>query len=134
MYVGEGEANGSDQRVINRYGANLRMIYKKVKLISAVKFNDWGPYDYHRDYNLTYPLQLMADLSTSVKKPGWFNLPETRIGLRCTWRSLNRYSPRYDPTDLMNNTGQMIPDPLAVGYPNGDEWEIRTYVHINIGK
>jgi len=134
LYVGEGEANGSDQRVINRYGANLRMIYKKVKLISAVKFNDWGPYDYHRDYNLTYPLQLMADLSTSVKKPGWFNLPETRIGLRCTWRSLNRYSPRYDPTDLMNNTGQMIPDPLAVGYPNGDEWEIRTYVHINIGK
>ena len=30
------------------------------------KFNDWGPYTFHRDFNLTYPMQLMADLSTTL--------------------------------------------------------------------
>lgn len=134
LYFGNGEANGSDQRTIHRYGADLRLIYKKVKLTTSVKFNDWGPYDYDRDYNLTYPLQLIADLSTSLKKPSWFILPGTRIGLRLSWRSLNQYSPRYDPTEIMNSLGQMVPYPNAVGYPNGNEWEIRTYIHFNIGK
>ena len=134
IYGGNTESNGSDPRLIQRFGTDLRMIYKKVKLTSMVKVNDWGPYDYHRDFNLTYPLQLMADLSTSIAKRKWFSLPETKIGLRCTWRSLNRYSPRYSPTTTMDNTGQMVPDPEALGYGNGNEWEIRTYLHFSIGK
>jgi hypothetical protein len=28
----------------------------------------------------------------------------------------------------------LVPDPNAVGFDNGNEWEIRTYVLINIGK
>ena len=134
IYGGNTESNGSDERLIQRFGTDLRMIYKKVKLTSMVKVNDWGPYDYHRDFNLTYPLQLMADLSMSIAKRKWFSLPETKIGIRCTWRSLNRYSPRYSPTTTMDNTGQMVPDPEALGYGNGNEWEIRTYLHFSIGK
>ena len=134
LYGGNTESNGSDERLIQRFGTDIRMIYKKVKLTSMIKVNDWGPYDYHRDFNLTYPLQLMADLSTSIAKQKWFNLPETKIGIRCTWRSLNRYSPRYSPTTTMDNTGQMVADPEAVGYGNGNEWEIRTYLHFSIGK
>ena len=134
LYGGNTESNGSDERLIQRFGTDIRMIYKEVKLTSMVKVNDWGPYDYHRDFNLTYPLQLMADLSTSISKQKWFNLPETKVGIRCTWRSLNRYSPRYSPTTTMDNTGQMVADPQAVGFGNGNEWEIRTYLHFNIGK
>jgi len=134
LFVGTAESNGSDSRLIKRYGGDVRMIYQKVKLISTVKVNDWGPYDYHRDFNLTYPLQLMADLSTSVAKPKWFIVPETRLGLRCTWRSLNQYSPRYNPTSKTDASGATVPDPTAIGYGNGSEWEIRTYVHFNIGK
>jgi hypothetical protein len=132
IYTGDAQANGSDARTIHRYGMDLRMIYRQVKLATFVKINDWGPYDYHRDYNLTFPLQLMADLSVGIEKPDWFILPGTRIGIRGTWRSLDQYSPRYNPTQILDPAGNWVPDPTAIGFPNGNEWEIRTYVHINI--
>ena len=102
--------------------------------MASAKVNDWGPYDYYRDYNITFPLQLMADLSTTAGKPSWFILPDTRLGIRCTWRSLDKYSTRYCPTTMMDASGVIVADPNAIGYGNGSEWEIRTYVHFNIGK
>ncbi|OIP83272.1 MAG: glycosidase [Porphyromonadaceae bacterium CG2_30_38_12] len=134
IFAGTAQSNGSDERLITRFGGDVRMIYKKVKLISTAKVNDWGPYDYHHDFNLTYPLQLMADVSTSIAKQKWFIVPETRLGIRATWRSLDQYSPRYAPTYITNAAGALVADPLAVGYGNGNEWEIRTYIHFNIGK
>ena len=135
LYSGNGQANGTNERIIQRYGGDLRAIYKKVKLIASVKINDWGPYDYDRDYNLTYPMQLMADLSTTASNlPNWFGLPDTRIGIRATWRSLDQYSPRYSPTTKTDASGATVADPTAIGYGNGSEWEIRTYIHFNLGK
>lgn len=132
FYYGNGQANGDSDRLIKRFGGDIRMIYKKMKITSMVKVNDWGPFDYHRDFNLTFPLQLMLDISTTLGKPDWFVLPSTRIGIRGTWRSLNEFSPRFSP----NATPQFGNNPIIspVGFPNGSEWEIRTYVHINIGK
>jgi hypothetical protein len=132
IYFGNGQANGSDTRTINRFGLDLRTIYKKIKLTAAAKFNDWGPYDYHRDFNLTFPVQLMADLSTEIGKPDWFLLPSTKIGLRGTFRNLDKYSPRYAPTYTIDSSGELVPDPAAIGFPNGNEWEIRTYIQFNI--
>lgn len=134
LYAGNGQANGSDKRTINRYGFDLRTIYKKTKLITIGKFNDWGPYDYHRDFNLTFPLQLIADLSTEIGKPDWFMLPGTKIGIRGTYRTLNKYSNRYSPVKTIDAAGNWVPDPNAIGFPDGNEWEIRTYIQINIGK
>ncbi|MFO7575377.1 MAG: glycoside hydrolase family 2 TIM barrel-domain containing protein [Bacteroidales bacterium] len=134
IYAGDAQANGSDDRTIRRYGMDLRMMYRMMKLTSFVRINDWGPYDYHRDYNLTFPLQLMADISTSLGKPDWFDLPSTSIGIRATYRTLDKYSPRYSPTQRIDGSGNLVPDPEAIGFDNGNEWEIRTYVRINIGK
>lgn len=134
MYFGNGQANGSDARTIERFGADVRAIYKKVKLTTMAKFNDWGPFDYHRDFNLTFPLQLMADVSTEVGKPDWFLLPGTKIGLRATYRTLDKYSPRYSPTKMLDGAGNWVPDPNAIGFPNGNEWEFRTYIQINLGQ
>ncbi|MEC4004981.1 glycoside hydrolase family 2 TIM barrel-domain containing protein [Flavobacterium sp. SUN052] len=133
FYFGNAQANGSDTRLIERIGADVRVIYKKIKITSMVKVNDWGPYDYHRDFNLTYPLQLMLDISTCVGKPDWFILPNTKIGIMGTWRSLDQYSPRYSPNQTATafSTAPII---SPVGFNNGTEWEIRTYIHINIGK
>jgi hypothetical protein len=133
IYGGPAQANGSDGRTIDRFGLDLKMIYKKVKLTSFVKINDWGPYDYHRDFNLTYPVQLMADLSFGIGKRDWFILPNTSIGIRGTWRTLDQYSPRYNPTQILDVTGALVPDPTAIGFSNGREWEIKTYININIG-
>ena len=134
IYGGNGQANGSDPRLIKRYGADLRMIYKKVKVSTFVKVNDWGPYDYHRDFNFTFPLQIMADISTTVAKPDWFDLPNTRIGARFTWRSMNQFSPRYCPTTMIDGSGEIVCDREAVGFENGTEWELSTYVHFSIGR
>lgn len=133
FYFGNAQANGSDTRLIQRMGGDLRFIYNKLKLISSVKINDWGPYDYHRDFNLTYPLQMSFDLSTTLGKPDWFILPNTKMGIMGIWRSLNQYSPRYLPnqTATIYDTEPII---SPVGFNNGIEWEIRTYIHINIGK
>jgi len=134
FYYGNGQANGDSQRTITRFGGDLRMMYKNMKLMSHVKVNDWGPFDYHRDFNLTFPLQLMLDVSTTLGKPDWFILPNTQIGIRGMWRSLDQNSPRFSPTNTLN--GAFPPEPVlsSVGFPNGTEWEIRTYIHINIGK
>ncbi len=123
FYGGNGQANGPDDRVIYRYGGDIRVIYKKLKFMTEVKIDDWGPFDYHRDFNLTFPFQFMADVSTTVGKPDWFILPNTRLGIRYIWRSLDNFSPRFQ-----------FQDPIDQGFPNGNEWEIRTYIHINIGK
>jgi hypothetical protein len=134
IYGGTAQANGSDTRTIERFGIDVRTIYKKVKFISTIKFNDWGPYDYHRDYNLTFPMQLIGDLSFEIGKPDWWILPGTRIGIRGTYRTLDQYSPRYAPTYTIDAAGNWVADPTAIGFPNGNEWEIRTYIQINIGK
>lgn len=134
LYVGNGQANGNDKRTIDRYGFDLRTIYKKIKLITIGKFNDWGPFDYHRDFNLTFPLQLIGDISTEIGKPDWFMLPGTKIGIRGTYRTLNKYSPRYSPIKTIDAAGNWVPDPNAIGFPDGNEWEIRTYIQINLGK
>ena len=133
FYFGNAQANGSNARLVERAGGDLRIIYKKIKVISSVKVNDWGPFDYHRDFNLTYPLQLMLDLSTSVGKQDWFILPNTKIGLRGTLRSLDQYSPRFSPNQALTPFATQ-PTISPVGFPNGKEWEIRTYININIGK
>ena len=97
LYGGEGEPNGEDQRVINRFGADARLIWDTISFSAAAKFNDWGPYDYHRDFNLTYPVQLIGDISYNLGTPRWFDFPQTKMGIRASWRSLDEHSPRYCP-------------------------------------
>ncbi len=125
--IGTAQANGDSDRKINRYAMDLRAIYKKIKVNGQVKVNDWGPFDYHRDFNLTYPLQLHLDISTSLGKQNWFVLPNTQFGIATKWRSLDEFSPRYLPNDpdFIQEAGTVI--------NNGSEWEIKTYLNISIG-
>lgn len=131
FYTGPAQANGSDPRKIYRTGLDLRMIYKQAKVTAGYKINDWGPYDYHRDFNLTYPTQAVLDLSTVLGKPQWFDLPATTLGIMGIFRTLDRFSPRYCPTRSLD-AGEFVCDPEALGFDNGNEWEIRTYLHVNI--
>ncbi len=131
FYYGNGQANGDSDRLIKRFGGDVRMLYNNWKVQYTQKINDWGPFDYHRDFNLTYPVQLMLDISTTLGKPDWFILPSTQVGIRGTWRSLNEFSPRYLPNATLGFSNEPTLSP--VGFDNGSEWEIMTYVHINIG-
>lgn len=132
IYFGNAQANGSDQRLIKRFGAEARMIYKKIKANAIVKVNDWGPYDYHRDYNLTFPLQCTLDLSSNLNRPQWFDRLATCIGIRGTFRTLDKYSPRYVAGYVPDAVGNLQPSTDIIGAGYGNEWEIRTYVRFSI--
>ena len=62
-----------------------------------------------------------------------FILPSTQFGIRGTYRTLDQFSPRYLP-NVIEEEFATEPTISPVGFDNGNEWEIRTYVHINIGK
>ena len=130
FYVGNGQGNGDSDRTINRMGFDLRALFKNIKLMYGLKLNDWGPFDYHRDFNLTFPLQTMLDFSYCLGKADWFDLPGARVGVRGTWRSLDQFSPRFGPNAAPPFSNEPIISP--VGFPNGNEWEIRTYIQINV--
>jgi beta-galactosidase len=50
--------------------------------------------------------------------------------VRGTWRSLNKYSPRFCPERVPDpNTGIPACDPTAPAR-NGSEWEVRTYLTV----
>ncbi len=105
-----------DPRLVKRRGVDIRVNAGSMSLAAYAKFNDFGPYDYFRDFNLTYPVQLMGDLSHTLGSPQWFDTnPQTRLGARVIWRSLDPYSLRYYGID---------------GDPNGNEWEFRTYLKL----
>jgi hypothetical protein len=42
--------------------------------------------------------------------------------------SLDRYSPRYCPTQTPDALGNAVCDPLAPGFAAGREWELRSYL------
>ena len=105
---------------LHRYGGDVRAAYRQWVLTGFAKFNDWGPYDYYRDFNLTFPLQLMGDVSYNLGPARWLWLQQTRIGIRGTSRYLNAYSgSRYV---------QSSSDPQAWGH----EYELRTYLVVTM--
>jgi len=129
IFGGTAEPNGNDERLLKRFGGDLRLVQGHLKVMGALKVNDWGPYDYHRDFNLTYPRQYMGDASYVLGMPQWFDVPETRVGVRGTWRSLDRFSPRFCPERVPDLVGELVCDPTFPS-PRGTEWEIRTYLTV----
>ena len=129
LYGGTAEPNGDDTRLVTRTGADLRAVKGHLRLMAAIKHNDFGPFDYHRDFNLTYPRQLMADVGYVLGTPQWLDTPETRIGVRATWRTLNVFSPRYCPERVPALNGGTECDPTYPA-PTGSEWELRSYLTV----
>jgi len=78
----------------------------------GARWDDWGPYDYHRTFNLTFPFQAWGDLSTGLtglRLP----TPGTRLGLRGKYREFDGHSP----------------DALLLGEA-GQQFEIVTYLEV----
>lgn len=113
VFVGQNQAWGDDPRLVTRFGGSLRLAYQDFLVTTRVLFNDWGPYDYYRDYNLTYPLQWYGDASWGFL-PALVGPPQTRFGVRGQYRRLDRYSDGWA-------------NPLAPGR-SGSEYEITTYI------
>ncbi|MEM9492023.1 MAG: glycosidase, partial [Myxococcota bacterium] len=115
-YAARGQSRGSDERLIDRYGLSWRATYDRWAFAGFLKIDDWGPYDFHKDFNLTFPLQTRLDLSYGAVAPDWFYRAYTQFGVRGQWRTLDEFSPRYD----------------IERSSNGREVEILTYLNVNL--
>ncbi|WP_375771284.1 hypothetical protein NR798_10410 [Archangium gephyra] len=89
--VGSNQSSGEDARQVLRYGVDGTVLLDTLMLTAQLRLNDWGPYDYHRVFNLTYPLQAGGDLSYGLKRPV-LGAVTTRFGLRGMVRMLDQYS------------------------------------------
>jgi len=119
-FAGNQQANGDSTRQPRRFGGDFRITWRSVAVSGFAKFNDWGPYDYYRDFNLTFPVQLMGDVSYNLGPARWLWLQQTRIGVKATSRYLNGYTGgRY----LQDKS-----DPRAWGH----EYELRTYLVVTM--
>ena len=119
-YVGQQQARGIDDRLVTRAGTEFMALRGRLLAQGFVRFGDWGPYDFHRDYNFTFPWQTMADISAGVGRAKVLAL-DTRLGVRAKVRGLDEHS---------------VPGNFDVspGYPNLSpgswEGEILTYVRV----
>jgi beta-galactosidase len=97
-----------------RRGGDLEAWWRTTALRAGVRWGDWGPYDYYRTFNLTYPFQGWVDLSHGVTG---LRLPAagTRVGVRGTARTLDGYSPNA----------------LTFG-STGAQYELATYVEAKL--
>jgi len=118
-FGGTQQAVGPNPRQPRRYGGDVRVSWRSLAVTGFAKFNDWGPFDYYKDFNQTFPLQLMGDVSWNLGPVRWLWQQQTRFGVRATSRWLNGYSPRFKPDPS---------DPRAWGH----EYEIRTYVVVTM--
>ena len=118
LLAGEGEPRGDDPRRIRRYGGDLRVLWRTFDARTRLRLDDWGPYDFHRDFNLTYPLQWYGDLSYGLE-PAGLEGTSTRFGVRAQARTLDENSPEY------------VTDP-ADAEATGVELEVGLYVHIGL--
>ena len=101
--------------MVHRSGVDARLAWASLVVAGAAHFNDWGAYDYHRDFNLTFPVQYSGDIAYTLGSPRWFATPQTSFGFRGIYRTLDQYSNRY------------LPDPGSSAH--GEEWEFRSYLN-----
>jgi hypothetical protein len=118
--AGEGEPNGPDTRKIRYGGAGITATWRGWRTESLVIIDGWGPYDYHRDFNQTYPFQLYTDVSWGVLSR-YFDEYYARMGLRYQHRTLDEHSPG------LALDADEIPSDIS-----GSEWEFGTYLHVGM--
>ena len=107
---------------------------RSFQLEGFAKFNDWGPYDYHRDFNLTFPVHAHGRRLVHAGLPRWFGVPQTKIGgsARSVALAGRELEPLTAPRSMPDPGGNLECDPTAAGRSNGMEWEIRTYLHLSL--
>lgn len=84
---------GTPYRLGKYYSLNLDFrFFRKYFIKGFVKKDAWGPYDYHREFNVTYPWQWMLDFCVLIDNIMDYKL-SSKIGIKYNHRMMNKYSP-----------------------------------------
>ena len=90
---GDGFASDDSRpyRAVTYYALICSVLHKRFEVIAGVKKDGWGPYDYYREFNFTYPWQVKLD--ACVKFDDMFGFAnKSRLGIKCLYRTLDEYS------------------------------------------
>lgn len=90
--TGQENSTGDSDRVVWRSMVSGDLWVKKTALKTSFHWNDWGPFDFHRTFNLTYPFQARTDISTGLRGYALEN-QGTRLGARFKYRTFDEFSP-----------------------------------------
>jgi len=120
-FIGNGrvateQARGDDDRMVRYGGGDLTVHAGPISLLGGAWVGAYGPYDYHRDYNLTYPFQTNAELAWRLGPPRFETQP-TRFGSRFKYRQRDEFSPEF-ASGAEGDTGA--------------EWEWSTFVEVSL--
>lgn len=130
-YVAQQQSRGIDDRLVTRAGVDFTAVHGKTVVQGFARFNDWGPFDFYRDFNFTFPYQTMLDVSTGVGRAKLLSM-STRLGVRAKVRGLDQNSVIPNPTDLAPaptidpSTGTVLNSIDAGAW----EGEILTYIRV----
>ena len=85
------------------YEAETKVVLRNKHIISGYfKKDAWGPYDFQRQFNFTFPEQYKLDYSILLDNRG-NELNSTRVGIRGVFRTLDENSPSGDYLDGAND-------------------------------
>ena len=85
------------------YETDAKFIINRKHIISAyVKKDAWGLYDFHEQFNVTFPLQFKLDYSILLDKKR-DELRSSKVGVRALYNTLDGDSPESDYQDGLND-------------------------------
>lgn len=104
LEAGKQQASGNpDGDPAEYYSVDSKFVINKMHYISGYAKKDaWGPLDWYRQFNITFPYQFMLDYSVLIDN----FLDETissRIGFRSLFRTLDENSPTNEGDDADND-------------------------------
>ncbi len=94
LEAGKQQSTGNpDGDAADFYSLTAKLTFNKKHYISTyVKKDSWGPYDWYRQFNITYPYQYMLDYSILIDN--FFDTEtSSRIGIKALFRNLDENSP-----------------------------------------
>lgn len=80
------------------YKAGAKFLLTNNHIIEGYVYKDaWGPYDFFRQFNQTYPWQYKIDYSILMGPNSWLNTPgsTSKWGVRALYRTIDENSPEY---------------------------------------
>jgi len=85
-----GDPNGGTREF---YETDVKLVFRKRHILSGyAKYNAFGPYDFHRQFNITFPYQYKLDYAFLLDEL-YDPLHSSKIGIRGLLRGVNDESP-----------------------------------------
>ncbi|MFK7885284.1 MAG: hypothetical protein AB8G16_00335 [Gammaproteobacteria bacterium] len=95
-----GDPNGGSRKF---YALNGKMVVRNKHYFEGYfKKDAWGPYDFHRQFNITFPEQVRLEYSVLLDSKLDF-LRSTKLGVRTLYRTLDENSPDNESENGTND-------------------------------